>query len=119
MSRWPIGALLTVAALGLLGAGVGAAAPRDELPQAKPLVLVAGLAPLTVRGVRFKPLERVTVTLDGGKAGTARVVASRAGVFRAEFRIRLLPCRTVTIRAVGSRGSKAVRQLPRPDCREP
>ena len=82
-------------------------------------MLVGPLAPLTVRGVRFKAWERVTVTLDGGKRGTVRVVANRAGAFQAEFRIRLQACRTVTIRAVGSRGSTAVRQLPRPNCREP
>jgi hypothetical protein len=71
-----------------------------------------------VRGLRFKAWERVTVTVDGGKRGTKRVVASRAGAFQTEFRIVLGRCQTATIRATGSRGSKAVRQVPRPNCRD-
>ena len=95
------------------------AAPGDETPLARPMMLVGPLAPLTVRGVRFKAWERVTVTLDGGKRGSKRVVAGRTGAFRVEFEISMLrACQTVTIRATGSRGSKAVRQLPRPHCRD-
>ena len=82
-------------------------------------MLVGPLAPLTIHGVRFKPRERVTVTLDGGKRGTRHVIASRTGSFSARFEVKLLACRTVTIRAVGSKGSRAVRQLSRPNCREP
>jgi hypothetical protein len=122
MSRRGIGVLtvLVIAVLAAVGSGrAGSVAPREEVPVAKPTMLVGPLMPLTVRGLRFKAWERVTVTLDGGSRGTARVLANRAGTFRAEFRIRLRACRTVTIRAVGSRGSRAVRQLPRPDCREP
>jgi hypothetical protein len=118
MSRRGIGVLLSVLALGLLAAGAGSARPSEEVPQAQPTMMVGPLAPLTVRGIRFKAWERVTVTLDGGKRGTARVVASRAGAFRTEFRITLRACQTVTIRATGSRGSKAVRQVPRPSCRD-
>jgi hypothetical protein len=119
MSRGGIGTLLSVLALALLGAGAGQALPSQEkLPQAQPTVLVGPLSPLTVRGVRFKAWERVTVTLDGGKRGTTRVLATRAGAFRAEFRITLRRCQTVTIRATGSRGSRAVRQVPRPNCRD-
>jgi hypothetical protein len=81
-------------------------------------MVVGPLSPLTVRGIRFEPWERVTVTLDGGKRGTARVVANRLGGFRAEFKLTLRRCQTVTIRATGSRGSKAVRQVPRPNCRD-
>jgi hypothetical protein len=127
MSRRGIGTLVVLVALGLLATGAGAAAlrppktPAAEPLPSKPLVLVGPLSPLTVRGLRFEAWERVTVTLDGGRRGTVRVVANRAGAFRAEFELAgvLRACRTVTIRAVGSRGSTAVRQLPRPNCREP
>jgi hypothetical protein len=119
MSRVWIGTLLSVLALALLGAGAGQAVPSQEpLPQAQPTMVVGPLSPLTVRGIRFEPWERVTVTLDGGKRGTARVVANRLGGFRAEFKLTLRRCQTVTIRATGSRGSKAVRQVPRPNCRD-
>ncbi len=83
------------------------------------MILVGPLAPLTIHGIRFKARERVTLTLDGGRSGIKHVLANRAGMFAAAFSIKLFPCRTVTIRAVGSKGSRAVRQLPRPNCREP
>jgi hypothetical protein len=120
MSRRGFGVLtaLVIAVMTSVGSGeAGSGAPNEE-PLARPMMLVGSLAPLTVRGVRFKAWERVTVTLDGGTRGSKRVVASRTGTFRAEFGITLRACRTVTIRATGSRGSKAVRQLPRPNCRD-
>jgi hypothetical protein len=86
----------------------------------KPRLAVLELSPLTVRGYSFRPRERVTVTLDGGRRGTQRVQAGRQGGFTARFKsVRMLRCQTLTIRAVGSRGSRAVRQVPRPDCRLP
>ena len=79
-----------------------------------------GLTPLTVRGNSFKARERVTVTLDGGRRGTQRVQATRQGGFTTSFGVApVIGCQTLTIRAVGSLGSRAYRQVPRPDCREP
>ncbi len=119
-------ALLAAGGLAVAGLGVGsstasvASEPASTVPPlTKPLLLVGPLAPLTIHGVRFKARERVTVTLDGGRSGLRHVLTNRFGAFAAAFSIRLLPCRTVTIRAVGSKGSRAVRQLPRPNCREP
>ena len=115
-----------LALLGVVGMVVGsgtaslASGPATTVPPlVKPLMLVGPLAPLTIHGIRFKPRESVTLTLDGGRRGTKRVLTTRAGTFTARFEVKLLPCRTVTIRAVGSMGSRAVRQLPRPNCREP
>jgi hypothetical protein len=121
MSRRPLGVLLALALAGLacataLAASSGPAAP--PAPSLRPTLLFGPLAPLTVRGAGFQPRERVTVTLEGGRRGVRRVVANRLGRFVTTFEIALLPCRTVTVRAVGSRGSRALRQLPRPDCRE-
>jgi len=87
-------------------------------PLTKPMLLVGPLAPLTIHGIRFKTRESVTLTLDGGRRGIKRLLTTRAGTFSARFEVKLLPCRTVTIRAVGSKGSRAMRQLPRPNCRE-
>jgi hypothetical protein len=123
MSRRGIG-VLALLAVAVLAPGSSSAAiatePATTPPSlTKPLLLIGPLAPLTVHGLHFKARERVTVTLDGGKSGVKHVVATRIGAFSAAFDIKLLACRTVTIRAVGSRGSRAVRQLPRPNCREP
>lgn len=98
-----------------------AAEPATTPPlPAKPLMLVVGpLAPLTINGIRFKAFERVTLTLYGSQRVIKHVTATRTGAFSAKFEIKVPPCRTVTIRAVGSKGSRAVRQLPRPNCREP
>ncbi len=103
-----------------LGCGTGSGADGGSTQVVlKPRLLVAELYPLTVNGVGFKPRERVTVTLDGGKRGTRRVQASRQGRFTVRFPVRLGRCATVTVRAIGSRGSRVVYQVPRPDCREP
>jgi hypothetical protein len=114
-------ALLAVAVLaqGSTSASIATKPATTPPPLSKPLILIGPLAPLTVHGIHFKARERVTLTLDGGRNGTKRVLATRAGAFSAAFNIKLLACRTVTIRAIGSKGSRVVRQLPRPNCREP
>ena len=122
MSRRGIGALALVVVFAVAGSTASArgslAPPKDPLLFAKPTILFGPLAPLTVRGIRFEPRERVTLTLDGGRRGVERVVATRLGGFSATFEVRLVRCRTVTVRATGSQGSRAVRQLVRPSCRE-
>lgn len=100
-----------------LACGAASTAARSAVD--KPRLLVAELQPLTVRGMSFKPRERVTVTLDGGRRGTERVQANRLGRFTARFDAEIPRCTTVTVRATGSQGSRVAYQLPRPHCREP
>jgi hypothetical protein len=120
MSRRGTTLLGSVALLALAGGAIadGGAAPEQRIA-AKPRLLVAALDPLTVRGMSFKARERVTVTLDGGRRGTERVQADRQGRFSARFEFAIPRCRTVTVRATGSMGSRVVYQVPRPHCREP
>jgi hypothetical protein len=121
MSRRLLAALTAVVAFGL-GCGTSSGSGADRAPEqrsAKPQLLVAELYPLTVRGVRFKPGERVTVSVDGGRRGAKSMRAGDRGGFTARFFVTIPRCETVTIRAVGGRGSRAVTQVPRPDCREP
>jgi len=109
-----------VIAVAVAGSGASAADGGPSRIAARPGLAVFQLSPLTVRGYSFKARERVTVTLDGGKRGTHRVQATVRGTFSTSFKsVRMLRCQTVTIRAVGSRGSRAFRQVPRPDCRQP
>jgi hypothetical protein len=119
MSRRLLAVLTATVAFGL---GCGTSSGADRAPEqrmAKPQLFVQELYPLTVRGVRFKPGERVTVSVDGGRRGARSMRAGDRGRFTARFFVTIPRCQTVTIRAVGGRGSRAVTQVPRPDCREP
>jgi hypothetical protein len=120
MSRLLALASAVVFAIAVVSSGASAADGGPSPIAAKPGLMVFQLSPLTVRGYSFKARERVTVTLDGGKQGVHRVQATVRGTFSTSFKsVRLLRCQTVTIRAVGSLGSRAFRQVPRPDCRQP
>ena len=113
-------ASVVVVAVATAGGTVSTADGGPAQYVVKPRLALVDLTPLTVRGYSFKARERVTVTLDGGKRGTKRVQATRQGGFTASFSVApVIGCQTVTIRAVGSMGSRAFRQVPRPDCREP
>jgi hypothetical protein len=117
--------LTVVLVLGVAASSLAAAPgpPPLDIPPgisaSKPRLMVGPLYPLTVRGLRFRSRESVTVMLDGGKRGMKKARANRSGTFRVQFDVRIARCGTVNIRAVGARGSRATYQMPRPDCREP
>lgn len=76
------------------------------------------IAPLVVGGTQFGVHEPVTLTYLAGDL-TRRVIGVRAkrnGSFRAPFALRLDRCAVFTIRASGSRGSRAVLQVD-PSCK--
>ncbi len=79
--------------------------------QTRPVVQVLKLAPLTVRGTGFQAAERVRVTLvRGGRTqGTRLVRAGANGVFSVRFGLLVAaePCHSLSLRAVGSNGSRA------------
>ena len=80
------------------------AAPAAAL--APPVLRVRAVQPVVVDGARFKPLERVTVTLDRVLARHVR--AGTGGTFRATFRGAVIsPCDGYSVTAVGSKGSHA------------
>jgi hypothetical protein len=76
--------------------------------------------PLTVRGIHFKPRERVQVTFTVGvKKLTRTVRATRFGRFSASTGedVRLDRCGDFfLVMAIGSRGSRASLKYPLPDC---
>jgi hypothetical protein len=63
--------------------------------------------PLTIRGVRFYPSERVRVTVSGEVSGFRAVRASQRGTFVARFRLTTDRCTYILVRARGLRGSRA------------
>lgn len=75
---------------------------------------VMDMQPLSVRGQGFKPNERVVVTTAGARKS---VTASAAGRFVVRF--ARLRCAAAPIRAVGSKGSRAVTRPPKILCVEP
>jgi hypothetical protein len=107
----------------LLVALMCAAAPASAkvAPDArgKAQLSVVRLGPLMVRGVAFRPYERVTVTLTVRRTFTRKVRATRGGRFVVGFRSAAPTCGSVLLRARGTQGSRVVYELPRPDCREP
>jgi hypothetical protein len=115
-------ALLAAVVVAALALGCGNGSSANGVPERiapKPRLLVGQLYPLTVNGVAFRPGEQVTVVLDGGKRGRKAARATAQGRFTLRFAVRLSRCGTLTVRATGSYGSRAVHQVPRPDCREP
>ncbi len=105
-----------------LAAAVPVGAPAAQTARGKPqLSAVVGIGPLTVRGWRFAPRERVkvTATIGAGSQQVRRPVADRRGRFLVRFSLRIPRCATVLLRARGTNGSRVAYQLPRPDCREP
>jgi hypothetical protein len=109
------GAAALIAVLAVLGtsAACGAAAPRSAPPVTARAVLkpIAG-TPFRVQGRRFRPNERVRVTVTpAGRTGIVRRVrASRRGTFVLAFR-GLEACQGVHGTARGSRGSRAAFQF--------
>ena len=87
----------------------------------KPRLAVVSPAPkLIVRGLSFKPRERVTVRLTGRTTTTAVVAASAAGAFRVSLaKPRPLACGRFVIRAAGSLGSLVVVRFGPPECNPP
>ena len=110
-----LAAVAIVTACGTGSAGEGATFASASVPRLE----LAQLYPLTVRGFAFRGKERVRVTVLGPRDVTQSVVADRAGRFTVRFAVPVPRCGSILVRAVGSTGSRASRQLPRPDCREP
>ena len=97
-------AAVFAALLAILISAVATAAPSAVT---KATVKIVKLSPLTIRGSGFKPTERVTVTLSAGAAGTARAIATAAGVVTVSLRrAKVTACTAYTLRAVGSAGTK-------------
>lgn len=96
----------------VLALPAGAAQPR------RATLKLAALAPLVVEGRGFGKGERVVLTASASNAQRLlSVVARRKGSFTARFDLRLGRCASLTVRAVGARGSRAILQV-EPGCRK-
>ncbi|MBA2296747.1 MAG: hypothetical protein H0W14_01760 [Actinobacteria bacterium] len=93
-----------VALLAALVLGLPASAATE-----RPILRLAATAPLAVEGRGFVGAENVQLVAVGARAQQTRtVVASKKGRLRVRFQLRARRCEEVTVRAVGSLGSRAV-----------
>jgi hypothetical protein len=82
----------------------------------RPSLELRSIDPVVVTGRGFASGEPVLLTARAGNTGRAvPVVAKRDGTFKARFRLNLGPCARLTVRAVGTRGSRAILKVD-PDC---
>ena len=63
--------------------------------------------PLTIRGSRFAPGEKVKLLVSGQVQLSRSVRAGSRGGFITAFRVSLGRCDAVVVQAIGSRGSRA------------
>jgi hypothetical protein len=106
--------LLATAALLI---AVAPAAPATGNPR---LAVISPAPRFVVRGLSFKPRERVTVRLVGQTTTRAVVFASVAGGFRVSLaKPAPLACGRFVIRAAGSLGSRVVVRFGPPECNPP
>lgn len=95
---------------------VGSASAARSLPALR----LVTTEPLTVRGVHFKSHERVRVTQHVDTTKHSKVVrATSTGTFRVTFTAStpIDPClESVSVTAVGGRGSSAALKLPQRAC---
>ena len=111
---------MRVAGVALAGVALAAAVGSAQAAPAASLQLVAK-EPLVVRGLAFRPSERVSVTALT-LLGPERVVvrASRTGAFRALLRLVDQPCgRAFAVHAIGALGSRAALRLRSVPCVPP
>jgi hypothetical protein len=95
-----VAAFLAVAAI---AAGTASAAPPT------PRILLASTQPVAVRGVHFRPAERVFVTATlNGDTGRKTVIATATGTFLVRFTaLTAEGCTSYFLHARGSDGSTA------------
>jgi hypothetical protein len=85
-----------------------------------PALRLVTAQPLTVRGMHFKPYERVRVTQHVEMNKRSKLVrATSTGTFKVTFAVPMAidPClQSVRVTAVGLRGSEAALKLPQRAC---
>ena len=79
-------------------------------------LVIADREPLTIRGTRFAPNEKVTVLVSGQVQRTRSIRADSRGSFTTVFRVSLGRCDAVVVQAFGNRGGRAQVDLTQTAC---
>jgi hypothetical protein len=98
--------LVAVLALAASACGQAADPSGPKTTAARPALMVVQQGPLTVQGTGFQPGEKVRLAAKGLQSSLADATAGAAGTFEASFD-GLKECDSVTVTAVGSKGSRA------------
>jgi hypothetical protein len=99
----------------LITFGLGEAAPEANTAQtARPTLAITDMQPLSISGRGFKANERVVVSI-----GPRRRAVTADGRGRFAVRFARVSCASGTVRAVGSKGSRAAAHFPKTLCIEP
>jgi hypothetical protein len=113
------GASAALAAL-LLGVACGSAdatpSTTEDESKTRPALKIASLDPLTVKGTRFVPSERVKLLVNAGRPRTKAAKVDDRGRFTISFRLDLDRCAGVVVQAFGTRGSRAMVDVTGPNC---
>jgi hypothetical protein len=108
VARWRTSLAVVALPLALALTGCG----REDLrgggsgPAATPTLAPVQQQPLVVKGTGFRPGEKVVLAAKGLRSSHATARADEGGAFEATFR-GLKNCDSVTVVAVGSKGSRA------------
>ena len=114
MARWRTSAALALAALVVVGCGhdPSAGSPGTtetavtEATTSRAQISPVQSQPLAVKGTGFQPGEKVTLSAKGLQSSHATATADSSGELEATFH-GLKNCDSVTVTAVGSKGSRA------------
>ena len=106
--------LVAVVGLALVSSSVA----LGEADAKRPSLRITDLAPLTVRGVNFKPGERVKLLVNAGGPVSKGVRAGPRGGFVARLGVSVGGSCSAVVQAIGKAGSRALVDLTRPGCDE-
>jgi hypothetical protein len=96
--------------IAVVGVALALALPGSAAPPRRATLKLDSVSPLVVRGAGFGRGERVAVVAN--QPGTQQIVnlTARRGLFTATFTREFDRCAALTIRAIGSLGSRAILQ---------
>jgi hypothetical protein len=107
VARWRTSAALATVALVATACGQGTGTPEAvrDVTTTRPTLAPTGQTPLTVTGMNFRPHEHVRLAAKGLESANAVATADESGSFTVRFH-GLKACDSVTVTAVGSKGSR-------------
>lgn len=96
-----------LAALALVAFLVGALSGPGVAAAPKPVASIQFGSTISVKGMRFKPRERVAVTIVADQTYRKAATANAKGSFTADFgALAFNDCAAYTLKVVGSKGSR-------------
>jgi hypothetical protein len=112
------GAVLALVLLAGVACGSAGADPsgEDRNPRPRAVLTIVSVDPLTLRGKRFVPGERIKFIMGSPIPRMKAARADALGRVTVSFKITPGRCDGVVVQAFGSRGSRAMADAPVPGC---